>query len=234
MLLCAEISFLVALAISTIVYVAQVYPLRRTATPTALHSEELGHPPRCRTLPVQAGLSEAISRSFFTVLEWSSTDFSSVSPFQLEHIHHFGPSALLDEDTTVSCFAFAGSRGGAILVSNSEKYHITGFTLDNSVVNVSIGSEYYPNEGALWGLFEGELPHGLENATTSFVAERASYVLIGNFCFDPERGSIQTFAAGIDVFAFSTMKFSAFYIEVLSNWGGTHTCVCRLTLHGNP
>ena len=102
------------------------------------------------------------------------------------------------------------------------------------MVNVSIGSGYYPKEGALWGLFEGEVPPGLENTTTSFVAERAIYVLIGNFCFDPERGSIQTFAAEANVVSFPTMKFSAFYIEVLSNWGGTHTCICRLTLHGNP
>ena len=129
---------------------------------------------------------------------------------------------------------FAGGRGGAILVSNSDNYHITHFTLDNSAVDVSTGSGYYPKRGALWGLFEGELPRGFGNATTSFVAEHAVYVLIGNFCFNPERGSVQTFATEAHITAFPAVKFSAFYVEILSNWGGSHTCICRLTLHGNP
>ena len=154
--------------------------------------------------------------------------------FQREDTHKFGPSALLDEDTTVSCFTFAGSRGGAVLVSNSEKYYVSQFTLNNSMVDVMADSEYYPKGGALWGLFEGELPHGLKNVTTSFVAEDATYMLIGSFCFDPEWGSVQTFATEAYVTAFPAVKFSAFYFEVLSNWGGSHTCVCRLTLHGNP
>ena len=223
------------LVLLTSIHVTQVYTLRRT-TPASVTpwKEDPSLPPKCPSLPVQAGSSGTISRSSFTVLEWSSTVFSPLPSFQHEHIHQFGPSALLDEDTTISCFTFAGSRGGAILVSNSDKYHITRYTLDNSVVDHLTGLGYYPRRGALWGLFEGELPRGLENVTTSFVAEKAVYVLIGNFCFDPQRGSIQTFATEAQVSAFPAVKFSAFYVEVSSNWGGSHTCICRLTLHGNP
>jgi len=234
-LLCAEIGFLVVLVALTSIYVTQVCTIRRTTpAPVAPEREEFGYPPQCLPHPVQAGSSGAIPRSSFTVLEWTSTGFSPMSSFQHEDTHQFGPSALLDEDTTVSCFTFAGSRGGAVLVSNSEKYYVTQFTLNNSMVDALAGSGYYPKGGALWGLFEGELPHGLENATTSFVAEDAIYVLIGSFCFDPEWGSVQTFATEAYVTAFPAVKFSAFYLEVLSNWGGSHTCVCRLTLHGNP
>lgn len=234
-LLCAEISFLVTLVVFIGLYFAQVYTLRqKISTPVALHREELGHIPQgCSLgLPVQTASSVAIPKSSFTVLEWSSTVSSPIPSFQQEDIHH-GPSALLDEDTATSCFAFAGSRGGAVLVSNSEKYHVTQFTLDNSMVGVPISSGYHPKEGAIWGLFEGALPCGLKNVTTSFVAENAIYVLIGNFCFDWEQGSTQTFAVEADIATFLTIKFSAFYLEVLSNWGGSHTCICRLTLHGN-
>lgn len=234
-LLCAELGFLVTLVVLAGIHVSKVYTLRRTTpTPVSPQKGELGRLPQCLPLPVQVGPSETIPRSSFTVLEWLSTVFSPIPLFRHENIHRFGPSALLDEDTAVSCFMFAGGQGGAILVSNSDKYHITKFTLDNSVVDGLTGTGYYPKRGALWGLFEGELPHGLGNATTSFVAERVVYVLIGNFCFNPEQGSVQTFATEAYIVAFPAVKFSAFYIEVLSNWGGSHTCICRLTLHGNP
>lgn len=229
----AEILFLVTSVILAGLSVTHIHTVKRTtSTHVALHNEEPGHPLQsCSFGPIQAVSSGTISRSSFTVLEWSSTGFSPVP--SLQRIDYFGSSALLDEDTVASCFAFAGGRGGAVLVSHSEKYHVTQFTLDNSVVGVSTSSVYYPKEGALWGLLEGTLPYGLENATTSFVVKDAIYVRIGNFCFDPEQGSIQTFAVEADIISFPTMKFSAFYLEVLSNWGGSHTCICRLTLHGN-
>ena len=237
-LLCAEISFLVTLVVLVGHYVSYTYTLEQTiSTVVASHSEEFGNSPRgCSLgLPIQTASSGTVSKSSFTVLEWSSTSFSPIPSFEQVGIRHFGPSALLDEDATASCFAFASSRGGAAIVSNSEKYYITQFTLDNSVIGVSTGSTYYPKEGALWGLFEGALPLGLENATTSFVTEGATYVLIGNFCFSPELGPIQTFAVEADITViFPTVKFTAFYLEVSSNWGGSHTCICRLRLHGIP
>lgn len=184
-------------------------------------------------LPVQAISSGTISKTSFTVVEWSSTKISPIPSFQRD-IQNFGPSALMDEDTTFSCFTFAGGRGGAVLVSNFEEYHITHFTLNNSVVGVSTGSNYHPKEGALWGLFEGALPLDLVNATTSFVAKDVIYVLLGDFCFDPEHGLIQTFSVDANIVASPTIKFSAFYLGVVSNWGGSHTCVCRLTFYGYP
>lgn len=69
-------------------------------------------------------------------------------------------------------------------------YYISQFTFNDSAV----GSAYYPKEGALRGSLEGSLPEQLGNATTSFVTEYTIYVLIENFCFDPKREPIQTFA----------------------------------------
>ena len=231
-------SFLVTVVVLVGIYISRLYSLTQTiSTVVASHSEGFDVSPQgCSlSLPVQAVSSGIVPKSSFKVLEWSSTAFSPIASFQREGIRHFGPGSLLDDDTAASCFAFASSRGGAVLVSNSEKYHITQFTLDNSVINISTGSRYYPKEGALWGLFEGALPLGLENTTTSFVTEGAIYILIGSFCFSPEQGPIQTFAVEADVVVtFPAVKFTAFYLEVSSNWGGSHTCICRLSLHGTP
>lgn len=177
--------------------------------------------------------STLIDQSSFTVPEWTSTVSSSPPSFQLDDVHYVGPSALVDDHAVASCFSFAGREGGAFLVSYSLEYHISRFTLNNSVIDPVVGAAHYPREGALWGLFEGTLPKELKGAITSFVTERAIYVLIGNFCFDPERGPVQTFAIEEDVAALAAVKFSVFYVEILSNWGGSHTCICRLQLHGN-
>lgn len=231
-LLCAEVSFLVALAVFASIFATHIKALRRQIPQSAtLSCEELGSPSRRCSLPVQAGSSVAIPRSSFTVLEWSSTVPSAIPKFRQEDAHSFSPSALLDEDTVVSCFTFDGSRGGVLLVSNSEKYRITKFTINNSLADSSGSLWYNPKEGALWGLLEGKLPGGLENTTTSFVTEHATYVLIGNFCFDLGQGPAQTFVTEADVAASPAVKFSAFYIEISSNWGGSYTCVCRLTLY---
>ena len=118
--------------------------------------------------------------------------------------------------------------------SKFEKYTITQFTLDNTVVDTLVDSIYYLKEGALWGLFEGPLPEGLGNATTSFVAEHVVYVVIGNFCFSPEHGPVQTFTIDSSIASFPTVQFSIFYLEVSSNWGGSYTCLGCIRLHGSP
>ena len=150
-----------------------------------------------------------------------------------QEVVYLGPRALLESDSIASCFAFSGSSGGALLVSTSEKYAITRFTLDNSMVDEAVDSVYYPKEGALWGLLEGPVPERLRNTTTSFVAEDAVYIVIGNFCFSSERGPVQTFSIDGSVVSLPTIKFSVFYLEVSSNWGGSYTCLGRIWLHGN-
>lgn len=214
-------------------YVTQVPSLQLQAPAPGMRNEGTGYPPQgCFPgVELPAGSPPIINRSSFAAFDWSSTVVSPVPSFQSDAVHYSGPSALLDDHTIPSCFSFTGSQGGAFLVSRSANYHVSQFTLNNSAVHLMVGSAYYPKEGALWGLFEGTLPNELKNATTSFVTEYANYVLIGNFCFDPDRGPIQTFSIEENVAALAAVTFSMFYIEVLSNWGGSHTCICRLQLY---
>ena len=235
-LLRAEITFLLVSTVLIVFYITRIpFPPRQAPVPVYTRSEGSGYPPQVCSPGVQfpEDPSAMIDQSSFTAPDWPSTIPSPLPSFQLDDVRYAGPSALLDDHTIASCFSFAGSKGGAFLVSPSSEYHISRFTLNNSAVDLVVGSAYYPREGALWGLFEGSLPEELKGAITSFVTERAIYVLIGNFCFDPERGPIQTFAIEENVATLAAVKFSVFYIEVLSNWGGSHTCICRLQFHGN-
>jgi hypothetical protein len=225
---------LVAMAIAACIHLVQFCTLRRAVTTPVGLPEELNYRPKtCPPRPLlHVELPPIIARSSFTVLDWLSTSFSRIPSFWSPGVDCTGPSALLGSDSSTSCFSFSGSKGGVVLVSKSEKHHISHFTLDNSILDPAAGSSCYPKEGVLWGLFEGPLPGELRNVTTSFVTGGATYVLMGSFCLDPQLGSVQTFAVDDTIVAISTMEFSVFYLEISSNWGGTHTCVCRLRLHG--
>lgn len=236
-LLCAEISFLVTLTALIGVHVAVFYtPRRGPPSSVGLRVEVLSRRSQGCTLgsPLRADHSPTISRLSFTALDWPFATSLPIPPPLSSEAVYLGPGALLDDDSTTSCFAFSGSSGGAVLVSASEKYAITQFTLDNTAVDTVVDSIYYPKEGALWGLFEGPLPEGLKNVTTSFVTQDAAYVIIGAFCFSSEHGPVQSFSTDDSIVSLPTIKFSVFYLEVLSNWGGSHTCLGRIRLHGNP
>jgi len=235
MLLRAEISFLLAFVMSIGFFVTQTpFPRLQTPAPTDTRNEGTGYLPQgCSPVPqLPVDPSPIIDRSSFAALAWPSTIISPVPSFQPESTQFSDPSALFDDHTVSSCFSFAGSQGGVFIIAHSTRYHVSQFTLNISGVDPVVGSAYYPKEGALWGLFEGTLPEELGNATTSFVTEHAIYVLIGNFCFDPEQEPIQTFAIEENVATLATVKLSVLYVEVLSNWGGSHTCICCLQLYG--
>lgn len=215
-------------------HVVRYYTFRR-GVPTSINFRAEGfirRPQGCAPIsPLQADHTSTTTQLPFMALDWPSVTFPSISPPPPRGVAYLGPGVLIDDGSAASCFAFSGSSGGVILVSTSEKYSITQFTLDNTVIDTMVDSIYYPKEGALWGLFEGPLPEGLENTTTSFVAEHAAYVVIGAFCFSSERGPVQTFGTDGSI---PTIKFSVFYLEISSNWGGSHTCLGRIRLHGSP
>lgn len=83
----------------------------------------------------------------------------------------------------------------------------------------------------MWGLLEGELPVGLENVIVSRVSTAVAYILLGSFCFVPKLGPVQTYAIEEFLVSHKELEFSVFYLEISSNWGGSHTCISRLILH---
>ena len=218
-------------------HVAQIYAFRQQApTRAGFHVKEfVDRAQGCSSSSLLRSENPSnITWLSFTALDWPSTTFPPTPSSLSQGVGYLGPGALLDDDSAPSCFAFSGDSGGAFLVSEFEKYTITQFTLDNTVVDTVVDSIHYPKEGALWGLFEGPLPEGLKNVTTSFVAEHIVYVVIGSFCFSPEHGPAQTFIIDSSIASFPAVQFSVFYLEVSSNWGGSYTCLGRIRLHGSP
>jgi hypothetical protein len=169
----------------------------------------------------------------FTSIDWLSSAAAPMDPGpeDSQHVRFAGPDVLLDESDLASCFTFSGEHGGVTIVSNSSRHRITHFTLDNSLVNGVIDPTYYPRDGSLWGLFEGELPLGLGDLVISHVSPTAVYILLGSFCFSPEAGPSQTYTIDPPVASCQEFLFSVFYLGISSNWGGSHTCVGRLRLH---
>ena len=98
-------------------------------------------------------------------------------------------------------------------------------------MNGLVDSTYYPRDGSLWGLFEDNVPAGLENVVVSRVSPTAAYILLGSFCFSPDAGPSQTYTIDLPVASRKEFVFSVFYFGISSNWGGTRTCVSRLRLH---
>lgn len=229
----AEISFFLAFAIVTSLHISHLCVSQEMATGSTRSPD--GFNQRNESCPLRPSLcsesSPIVAGSTFLALDWLSTTFSPIPSSWPSEVVYTGPNALLEGDFPTLCYSFLGSQGGVGFVSNSGKYRISRFTLDNSILDPATPSLFYPKEGALWGLYEGTLPNKLRNATTSFVTDHATYVLIGHFCFDPQLGSVQTFPIDDDIVATPSMEFSVLYLEVSSNWGGSHTCLCRFRLH---
>lgn len=167
----------------------------------------------------------------FTPIAWLSSTPAPINPRDSQRVRCAGPDTLLDESDEATCFSFSGGYGGVTLVSNSSRHRISHFTLDNSPVNGAIDPKYYPMGGSLWGLLEGELPVGLDDVVVSPVSAMAAYILLGSFCFIPEVGHAQTYATEELLSSREGLQFSVFYLEISSNWGGSHTCVSRLRFH---
>lgn len=158
---------------------------------------------------------------------------SSLSPIiskNAPRVRYSGPGTVITDNGL--CFSHLGSRGGLTIVSKRLQYRITHFTIDNSAANRITHHPYHPREGTLWGLVEGDFPSNLTTKSTHAISDKATYVTLGRFCFDPASSAFQTYAVQDTVAAHDQLKFSVFYLEIGNNWGGSHTCLCHIKLHG--
>lgn len=166
----------------------------------------------------------------FSVVRPLSSSLSPISPASVPPIHYSDPSTILADDGL--CFSHLSSRGGFTIVSKSSQYRITHFTIDNSVVDRIAYHPYHPREGTLWGLIEGDLPLGLATQSLYVISDKATYIMLGSFCFDPISSASQTYPVLDAVAVHGQLKFSVFYLGIEKNWGGSHTCLCNIKLHG--
>lgn len=190
--------------------------------------------PRRATCPPQVEGSTSIPAAFSNdetlfIVEPLSSPLPPTTPSNISSICHSGPSTVLVENGL--CFSHAGDRGGLTIVSRLLQYRITHFTIDNSAAD-RISHPYHLKEGTLWGLVEGDIPSNLTSRWAHTVSDKATYVVLGTFCFDPTSAVSQTYPVQGTVAAHDRLKFSVFYLEIESNWGGSHTCFCHIKLHG--
>lgn len=180
-------------------------------------------------IPTPLPAAVTTDETFFIVGSLSSP-LSPIMSGNSPHIRHSGPGTVFVDDGL--CFSHSGSRGGLTIVSKLLQYRITHFTIDNSAVDRITYCPYHPREGTLWGLIEGDIPSNLTTRSVHAISEKAAYVMLGTFCFDPASSTSQTYAAHGMAASYAQLKFSVFYLEIENNWGGSHTCLCHIKLHG--
>lgn len=191
--------------------------------------------PSSATCPLQvdgpAPLPAAVTNNetFFIVRSLSSP-LSQIPSTSVPSVHSSGPNTVLVDDGL--CFSHSDGRGGLTVVSKLLQYRITHFTIDNSAIDSLVYHPYHPKGGTLWGLVEGDLPSNLTTRSVHVFSEKAAYVMIGAFCFDPALSASQTYSVQDTVAAHDQLKFSVFYLEIENNWGGSHTCLCHIKLYG--
>jgi len=166
----------------------------------------------------------------FFIAEPLSSPPSPIVSEDLPRAYYSGPGTVLADDGL--CFSHLGSQGGVMIVSKVLQYRITHFTLDNSAANRIAHRLYHPREGRLWGLIEGDLPPNLTTESLYTISDRATYIILGTFCFDPASSVTQTYLVQNTVASHDKLKFSVFYLEIENNWGGSHVCLCHIKLHG--
>ena len=176
-------------------------------------------------------LSAAVtSNETFFVVGPLSSPLSPISPTNDPPVQRSGPSTVLVGDGL--CLSHFGSRGGLTIVSKFAQYRITHLTIDNSAVDRIIHHPYHPKEGTLWGLIEGDVPFNLTTRSAYTVSDKAAYIMLGSFCFDPLMSVSQTYPMEHAVAVHDQLRFSVFYLEIENNWGGSHTYLCQIKLHG--
>ena len=180
-----------------------------------------------RSAPPYAAVTT--SETFFVAGQLSSS-LSPIPPMSIPPVHHSGPSTVLVDDGL--CFSHLGGRGGLTIVSKLVQYRITHLTINNSPVDRFTHRAYHPKEGTLWGLIEGDLPFNLTTRSARAVSDNAAYIMLGSFCFDPQLSVSQTYPIQYPVEVHDQLRFSVFYLEIENNWGGSHTCLCHIVLHG--
>ena len=180
-----------------------------------------------RPAPLPAAVTN--DETFFIVRPLSSP-LSPIPSASVPSVHSSGPNAVLVDDGF--CFSHSDGRGGLTIVSKLRQYRITHFTIDNSAVDSAIYHPYHPKRGTLWGLVEGDLPSNLTARSMYVVSGKATYVMLAAFCFNPALSVSETYSVQDTVADHVQLKFSVFYLEIENNWGGSHTLLCHIKLHG--
>ena len=179
--------------------------------------------PSSRPLDVPVSVDETTTRPLPI---FSSHDLAYGS------IHLVSPATLLVPvpNATASCFLFQGEKAHVHIKMESPASNLTGVSFDYSSTQAVLDPVYIPREMSVWGLYRGHMnspniQHHLSLSTDTVTRpgpEGSSYILIA-------RGFLNPLGAECMAITFPDLllssRFEAFAVQVLSNWGGDHTCL---------
>jgi SUN domain-containing protein 1/2 len=160
-------------------------------------------------------------------------------------IHNNPDTAITDDLHLPSCWRVSG-QAGQLGISLSEPISVTHVTIDHLAVDMTSDIESAPRRLVLWGIIDGvdnaekwqrhiarssQLP--LHSIKGPAITNSYSYIPLKIFEYDIHAPShIQTFEVTKDIRALG-MDFGVVVLEILSNWGGSSTCLYRVRIHGD-
>ena len=129
------------------------------------------------------------------------------------------------------CFLFQGEKAYIHVRMQSPTPNLVGVSFDYSSVRTKLDPIYIPREVSVWGQYRGPMDtpeikqHLLSLSANTMIHPGpgdSSYMLIA-------RGFLNPLSLGCMGVTFPepllSCQFEAFAVEVLSNWGGDHTCL---------
>jgi len=188
------------------------------------------HFPSSRPLDIPASVDETTARP----LPIFSSNGLAHGPMRL-----ISPAALLVavSNATASCFLFQGEKAYVHVKIESPASNLTGVSFDYSSIRVVLDPVYIPREVSVWGLYRGpmnspEIQHHLLSLPTDTAVhagpEGSSYILIARGFLNPL--GVECMAIAFPDLLMSS-QFQAFAVQVLSNWGGGHTCLAPFSFY---
>ncbi|KAI0355762.1 hypothetical protein OH77DRAFT_1424712 [Trametes cingulata] len=121
----------------------------------------------------------------------------------------------------------------------------THISVEHLPNEVAVNIDQAPRNMTLWGVVEGnrnqEIYASLEGAglpgydrRAPLIAQGLLWAPLASFVYDINAGNpVQTFPVLLPVVD-SMLSFGVVAVEVLSNWGGSSTCLYRVRIHGDP
>ena len=157
----------------------------------------------------------------------------------------FPDKAFNDDPRVGNCWLFPGTSG-QIGFQLAKMIHPTHVSIDHIPVEIALDVGRAPRNMFIWGAIDGAFNQAIYRNITETVSISSTFVSqpkiahghtfmrLASFEYDIRAPThVQTFSMEQYIVE-SDMYFGVMVLEIAGNWGGDHTCLYRVRVHGDP